>query len=187
MKKQKIQLIGLLVALIIVVGGYLAARYLVVDEDLVTTQSISEEVFHIAKENVKEVTYTVGGVYIGLINEDGIWKLKDDKSLELDQDKISDIVGFATYLNSKSVIEDPAPLDDYGLTSPEYVIKVVTNDGAEKMYYIGDKYAMGDTYFAAVEGESVVYTIADTYPNAFTTDVSELVAKQDEETETNTD
>lgn len=184
MKKQKKQLICLLLILVIVIGAYLAARYLIVDEDLVTVESVSEEVFHINKENVTEVRYTVGGIYIDLVKEGDVWKLKDDKSVELDQDKVSDLVGFASYLNSKSVIEEPASLDEYGLGSPEYIIEVYTTDGNDKCFYIGDKYVMGSEYFARVEGSDVVYTIADTYPDAFVTDIS-LLTKQEEESSDN--
>lgn len=179
MKKQKKQIIGLLIALVIVVAGYLAVRYLVVDEDLVSVESVSQEVFHIDKETLVELKYTNNQETVELIKDGENWYLKDDKSVSLDQDKVANVLGFASYLNSKTVIDTPASLSDYGLEEPVYTIWLKDASGNEKTYYIGDKYVMADEYFARVEGDNNVYTIADTYPDAFDSGKESLIAKED--------
>lgn len=179
MKKQKKQLIALVAVLVVVVAGYLAARFIIVDEDIVTVEQVSEEVFHIDKETVIEVSYTVDDVTVEFVKDGEYWALKDNKDVELDQVAVSDIVGFAAYLNSKSVIDEYDSLSDYGLDNPRYTIRVKDNDGNEKCYYIGDRYVVGDEYFARVEGEDVIYTIASTYPDAFITDLEQIVVLKD--------
>lgn len=179
MKKQKKQLIALAVVLIAVIAGYLAARFLIVDEELVQVENVSEEVFHMDKATVAEVSYTVDGVTVEFIKDGDNWVLKDNKDIELDQVAVNDIVGFAAYLNSKSVIDDYDNLADYGLDNPRFTIRVKDNAGNEKCYYIGDRYVVGNEYFAKVEGEDVIYTIAETYPDAFVTDVEQFAVIND--------
>jgi len=180
MKKQKKQLIGLLIVLVLVLGAFLASRYLIVDKDAVTVEQVSTEVFHIEKDLLKEVKYTVFGTTIDLVKDGDIWKKSDDMSAELDQDKVANVIGFASYLNSKSEIENPASLEEYGLDNPGFTVSIYTEDGTEKCFYIGDQYVMGDEYFAKVEGDNTVYTIADTYPQAFLTSLNDIFVNKEE-------
>lgn len=180
MKKQKKQLIALAAVLVFVIAGYLVARFLIVDEDLVQVENVSEEVFHMDKATVAEVCYTVDVVTVEFIKDGDKWALKNNRGIELDQVAVNDIVGFAAYLNSKSVIDEYDNLADYGLDNPRFTVRVKDNAGNEKCYYIGDRYVVGSEYFAKVEGEDAIYTIAETYPNAFVTDIEQFTVIDDD-------
>lgn len=177
MKKQKKQLIILLVLLVLVIGGYMAAKYLVSHKEVLDDSINVTEVLHLDKDSLTEVCYIHDGVTVDLVRKDNEWKLKDDENIKLDQEVISDIVGFAAFLNCRGTIEEPAALEEYGLDVPSYIVEVTDGKGVSNCYYIGDASAVDGTYFARLEGTDVVYKIAATYPQAFITDLEQLKAK----------
>lgn len=174
MKKQAKQLIGLIIALAVVVAGYFIIRYVAANQELETETINITELYHVDKESVTEVEYIHNGVDIALVRDGDTWYLKNDKSIELDQQAVGTVVGFATSLNYKTQIEEPGKLGEYGLDDPNYIVTVIDSMGVAQTYFIGDYFAIDGTYFAKLEGTDTIYTIASTYPNAFDADLEHL-------------
>lgn len=176
MKKQKKQLIALLVALVIVVAGFFVIRYVVSHQELETETVSVTELYHTDKESCTEVEYIHDGVDLDFVRDGGKWYLKNDRNTELDQDSVDSMVGFAASLNYKTKIDEPAELSEYGLDNPSYIVTVTDSMGVAQTYFIGDCFKIDGTYFAKLEGSDAVYTIASTYPNAFDADIEHYKA-----------
>lgn len=179
MKKQKKQLLILLVVLILAVVGYVVAIYKVDNVEILDEVGITS-VIKTDTASVRNVSYIHDGVTISLSKDDaGIWTLDSDKSIKLDEDKVADIVSYASNLNARTEIEDPSELKEYGLDSPSYIVSFTDGTGVQSTYFIGDRYEIEGTYFAKVEGSEKIYTITSYYPEAFITDIEQLKAQSE--------
>lgn len=181
MKKQLKQLIGLLIALAVVVGGYFIIKYVAAHQEIETETINVTELYHADKESVTEVEYIHGEIDVDLVREGETWYLKNDKDTELDQDAVGTVVGFACSLNYKTQIDEHGELSEYGLDDPSYIVTVTDAQGVAQTYYIGDYFTLEGTYFAKLEGTDTVYTIASTYPSAFDADVEHYKATEEME------
>lgn len=176
MKKQFKQLICLVVILVLFVVGYVISIYKVDNVEILDQVSVTS-VIKTDVSSVKSVTYIHDSVTVSLERDGDKWVLSDDKSFDLDQDKAADIVNYATNLNARTKLEDPSDLSEYGLDDPSYVVSFTDAQGVERVYYIGDQFAIDGTYFAKVEGDDTIYTVTEYYPNAFITDKEQLKAQ----------
>jgi len=176
MKKQKIQLLVLLVVLILFVVGYVVSIYKVDNVEVLDEISVIS-VIKTDVASVRSISYIHDGVTIGIEKDGDKWVLSDDKSFDLDQDKADDIVSYATNLNARTKLEDPSDLSEYGLDDPDYIVTFTDATGVQQTFFIGDRFALEDTYFAKVEGDDTIYTVTAYYPNAFITDKEQLLAQ----------
>lgn len=181
MKKQKKQLIILLVLLVLSIGAFYAITYLL--NTVEKTQEISNIlVFKNDVSTVSEVSYTANGTAVTLVKDNDNWILKDDQKFELDQDKAAEIVSYCTNLNAREAIETDSELSEYGLDNPSYTITYTLTDGTKGSYSIGDYFEIEGTYFAKVDGDDKIYKITNYYVDSLITE-KESLAKQAEDEE----
>ncbi|MCR5799569.1 MAG: DUF4340 domain-containing protein [Lachnospiraceae bacterium] len=180
MKKQKKQFIALLIILLLAVGAYIYFTYFRAPKIEEGSVSVTE-VFHNDVGSVKELMYMHDGVTVELTRDGDTWYLANDKSIKLDQDKVTDILRFAANLNASTTLEDVTDLSEYGLDAPDYTVSFTTSDGVQTTFYIGDFFGVDGTYFARVEGDNNVYKIVSYYADSLVMDVDQLKADTTQE------
>lgn len=160
--KQKKGLIVLLAMLLVLCGIYFAMRsYNEKQEEQKAEEEKADVVRVVDIEEPVEITYSADdGSSIALVKEDGTWYLKDDKETELVQDTIQNIADTVSGVDAEKQIEDPDPLESYGLDAPSYTVTVTGEDGTTETIYIGDG-ADEDYYMTTGDKEHVYIVTAD--------------------------
>ena len=91
----------------------------------------------------------------------GKWELTAPKPLAADQDAMTSMASTLASLNGDRVIEEKAAdLSQYGLAKPSIEVTVTQKDGKNKQLLIGDEVPTGSGFYAKLEGDPRVVTIA---------------------------
>ena len=89
-------------------------------------------------------------------DESGAWTWLDDPAFPLDQTALEDLLALPAALDAGEAVTDVQELAAYGLEAPKKYI-VVTSDGVDVAYYVGDQAADGRWYVLTPAG-TVHYT-----------------------------
>jgi hypothetical protein len=89
------------------------------------------------------------------------WELTAPKPLPADQDAVSSMMTTLSSLSADRVVEDKAgDLSQYGLIRPALALLVTEKGGKTRRLLIGDEAPTGSGFYARVEGDPRVFTIA---------------------------
>lgn len=182
MKKQRIQMIIILVLLVICACGY----YFVSHNDLEETEEVNVSTIHLTNaqaDSIENLSFYYNGELQKYTKENDIWYFESDKSLEISQSDLKNMVTYICSISPSKVISDPSGLEEYGLDNPANTISFTTTDGVTQTLYIGDYFDMDGTNFARIDGDNNVYTVASYYANTFAKNVSDLVVTEEAEEE----
>jgi hypothetical protein len=89
------------------------------------------------------------------------WELAAPEKLAVDQDAMSSMVSTLSSLSSDRLVEEKAgDLKEYGLASPGIAVVVHKKDGKKQELLIGDETPTSSGFFAKLEGDPRIFTIA---------------------------
>jgi len=92
---------------------------------------------------------------------DGKWELTAPKPFRADQDAATTLVGTLNSLSSERLIEEKASdLKAFGLNNPSLRVNVTRKDGKTTKLLLGDETPTSGGFFATVEGDARVFTLA---------------------------
>ena len=134
-------------------------------------------------DSITSITYTYEGVTTQLLKENNIWVNDDDRTMELDQDKVANLITEVNNIYSENQITDVEDLSQYGL-EPAVVTVCMKSDDAAYTLLFGDYNDAIYQNYVALEGENTVYTTIRAKCNAFESPVSDFIAEEDETEET---
>lgn len=158
MKKMKLLLIGLSVAMVALCGCSKSNDEQVNQNDEVEQEPVQEVLTSV--ENAIYVQYTDNTTTITLVNEESVWYFEGDMETWLDQATVYEIVDLVSNLESQDVVSDAGALADYGLETPAYTVLVKDGEGNETTIYIGNSLEDG-TYYATIDEKEKVYIISE--------------------------
>lgn len=184
MKKQKIQLILLAIVLLLLVGLYL----LVKKTDIFKEEEVKKETFKLIDANMDDVvgiSYQYEGEDISIVKSGDQWIYEKDPSVDLDEDKVSDMIDNATSINSDTKIEAGEDLSGYGLLNPANTITLTLTDGSSQSYYIGDQEKMSYKYYAKSSRDNNIYLVSSIYSSSVAKSIDSI--KVEEATENSED
>lgn len=93
--------------------------------------------------------------------EDGEWRITQPEALPADQQTVESLVSDVAQLDSQRLVEENATdMSGYGFENPELTVVAHRTDGDPVTLKIGDETPTGGNYFAAVEGEPRLLTLA---------------------------
>ena len=93
--------------------------------------------------------------------DDGDWKLTAPRALRADQDSVGSLLSTVSSLSSNRLVEEEAgSLSDYGLDTPTLEVEITDQDGQPKKLVLGDETPTGANYFAKLDGDPRVFTLA---------------------------
>ena len=174
MKKQKIQLIVMLVILLAFIGcffglkSYNEAKENEVDEPLYTAWSLDSE--DIATIHVVNSTDDYELEYF-----DETWYFVDDAETALTQSTVTSMISDFCDITSDKVIESPENLSDYGLETPEITVTATMTDGTTHTLYIGDLNETASLYYIMIDDSDTVYTVSSTLHTHFNKTADDLI------------
>jgi hypothetical protein len=108
-----------------------------------------------------EIKKTGGEDTIVRKNDSGNWEMVSPKPLNVDQESINSLVSSLSSLNADRLIEDKtSDLAQYGLASPSLTVAIQKKDGKTTELLIGDETPTSGGFFAKLQGDPRVFTIA---------------------------
>lgn len=94
-------------------------------------------------------------------NDAGKWEMMAPQPLRIDQDAISSMTSTLSSLSADRLIEEKAQdLAVYGLQSPALELVITQKDGKTYKLLVGDETPTGGGYYARLDGDPRVFTIA---------------------------
>ena len=172
MEKQKKQLLGLLVILIVAVIAFIVVKNLPQEEETDTTASY--EVTNLNADDVTKLVYTNENGTLTLNKDGDNWICDENRSVDIDADKVSTMVGKVASLTSENKIENVEDIAQYGLDAPSLTILV--SDGTTSYTILIGNY-----------NETVYTTNSVTITSFKSNTLEDITAEEETETETETE
>lgn len=184
MQRQKKQFLIMIILLVVGVAAYIGIR---VYNDRQEEKKAAEEeaekikVTELNRDDIIRFSYLYEGETLEFEKEDDAWYYTADKSILLDGDQISSMLGTASSLTAATEVTDYDSLADYGLEEPSNTITLQTTDTTITLY-VGDTNEMLSQYYVKKDGDDAVYLISANLSSVFGKSVSDLT-KEEEATE----
>ncbi|HXG34169.1 MAG TPA: DUF4340 domain-containing protein [Bryobacteraceae bacterium] len=121
------------------------------------------KILSIPEDQIQEIEVHKAGAEPVIVRKgaDGKWQMVSPEALPLDQDAVSSMVSTLSSLEASRLVEEKASdWSTFGLASPSVEIRVRKKDGKVQKLFIGDESPASGAYFARLEGDPRVFTIA---------------------------
>ncbi len=172
MKKQKGQLILVILILIIVSAFYGGLRYYNKNHEE-TDESITYQVTQDEANAVTEFSIINENGSLLFTKETDSWAENSDKSLSIDSAMIESMIHTAVSISSEDQIVDIQNMSEYGLDNPQIIISYTIGE-KETVIKIGDYNDMISKYYICVNDSKSLYTVDSTLQSAFSISLDEL-------------
>lgn len=191
MKKQKIQLLIMLIALIVLGGGYFGLRQYNKAQSEKEPEPEGEVIVSLEKEDIIRFSYDYEGNEYSYEKEEDTWYYAPDPELTLTQYRLTNIVSKLAELTAQDTITGVTDMSQYGLEEPQRTFSFET-ESETYTFYVGDRNDISGVYYICKPGEDTVYTVATTVVTTLNLDVQDIVEEEEsteeatatEETET---
>lgn len=185
MKKKQRQMIGMLLALVVLAAVFLGIRQYNknIASATSTTEDTQETVLDVNSDDITSFRYVYEGETYAFEKEDDTWYYTDDHSLNLNQDRIKAMILKVAPLKADQVIGNVTDMSQYGLADPERTIQYETADRSV-IINVGNLNSMTSQYYIAFPSEMKVYVVATNVVTGFNYTLEDLVEETIEATET---
>ena len=185
MKKKQRQMIGMLLALVVLAAVFLGIRQYNknIASATSTTEDTQETVLDVNSDDITSFRYVYEGETYAFEKEDETWYYADDHSLNLNQDRIKAMILKVALLKADQVIENVTDMSQYGLADPERTIQYETADRSV-IINVGNLNSMTSQYYIAFPSEMKVYAVTTNVVTGFNYTLDDLVEETTEATET---
>lgn len=184
MKKKQRQMIGMLLALVVLAAAFLGIRQYNknIASATSTTEDTQETVLDVNSNDITSFRYVYEGETYAFEKKDETWYYTDDHSLNLNQERIKAMILKVAPLKADQVIENVTDMSQYGLADPERTIQYETADRSV-IINVGNLNSMTSQYYIAFPSEMKVYVVATNVVTGFNYTLDDLVEEITEETE----
>lgn len=185
MKKKQRQMIGMLLALVVLAAVFLGIRQYNknIASATSTTEDTQETVLDVNSDDITSFSYVYEGEPYAFEKEDDTWYYADDHSLNLNQERIKAMILKVAPLKADQVIENVTDMSQYGLANPERTIQYETADRSV-IINVGNLNSMTSQYYIAFPSEMKVYAVTTNVVTGFNYTLDDLVEETTEATET---
>lgn len=185
MKKKQRQMIGMLLALVVLAAAFLGIRQYNKNAPSATstTEDTQETVLDVNSDDITSFSYVYEGETYAFEKKDDTWYYADDHSLNLNQDRIKAMILKVAPLKADQVIENVTDMSQYGLADPERTIQYETADRSV-IINVGNLNSMTSQYYIAFPSEMKVYVVTTNVVTGFNYTLDDLVEETTEATET---
>ena len=185
MKKKQRQMIGMLLALVVLAAAFLGIRQYNKNASSATstTEDTQETVLDVNSDDITSFRYVYEGETYAFEKKDETWYYTDDHSLNLNQERIKAMILKVAPLKADQVIENVTDMSQYGLADPERTIQYETADRSV-IINVGNLNSMTSQYYVAFPSEMKVYVVATNVVTGFNYTLDDLVEETTEATET---
>lgn len=185
MKKKQRQMIGMLLALVVLAAAFLGIRQYNknIASATSTTEDTQETVLDVNSDDITSFRYVYEGETYAFEKEDETWYYTDDHSLNLNQERIKAMILKVAPLKADQVIGNVTDMSQYGLADPERTIQYETADRSV-IINVGNLNSMTSQYYIAFPSEMKVYVVTTNVVTGFNYTLDDLVEETTEATET---
>lgn len=185
MKKKQRQMIGMLLALVVLAAVFLGIRQYNknIASATSTTEDTQETVLDVNSDDITSFRYVYEGETYAFEKEDETWYYTDDHSLNLNQDRIKAMILKVAPLKADQVIGNVTDMSQYGLADSDRTIQYETADRSV-IINVGNLNSMTSQYYIAFPSEMKVYVVATNVVTGFNYTLEDLVEETTEATET---
>jgi len=185
MKRQKVQLIAILVILILCIGSYvfLLKYNAKVEED---EETDDYTILTLDTDDIVKIVLETSddGEVFTLVKSDDVWSVSGDDETDIDESAVEDLLNDGETITSDKEITDVTDFEMYGLDEPALTITFTDSSDNEYKLSIGDYSSSASMYYARVNDESTVYLVDSTVYSAFNIELDDLVAEEEEDSST---
>ena len=180
MKKQKTQLIILLVVLGCAVGAYFAAKSYSSHKEA-SKKSATYTAFSLSDDDISGIqnitaANDAGGFNVNHDSKADTWTFADFPDEKVDTTQIHTMTDALSNLSSNNEIKNVTDFTQYGLDSPTMTVTITLSDGSTHKLAVGDYNNQIAEYYLRVDDADTVYTISSTIYSDFNVTTSNLVA-----------
>lgn len=188
MKKKQRQMIGMLLALVVLAAAFLGLRQYNknASADTSATEDTDETVLDVNYDDITRFSYVYEGETYSFEKEEDTWYYAEDHSLNLNQERIKAMLLKVAPLKVNQVIENVTDMSQYGLASPERTISYETADRSV-IINVGSLNPMTSQYYIAFPSEMKVYAVTTNVVTGFNYTLDDLVEETAESTEESTE
>ncbi|MEK7403787.1 MAG: DUF4340 domain-containing protein [Acidobacteriota bacterium] len=157
---------GLLIAalvLAVLAGGVWWSNKAKKAEEGKTRPDEAPKILSVPEDQIKtiEIRKSGGETTVVRKNDAGNWEMTAPKPLSVDKDAVSSMTSTLSSLSSDRLIEEKAAdLAAYGLKAPGLEVTVARKDGKTHKLQVGDEAPTGGSFYARLDGDPRVFTIA---------------------------
>lgn len=179
MKKQKIQLIVLILILAALAGAFFGVRKY---KEAQAQKPVEDEgivVFNLKQDDIVKIIYDYEGVTYEYEKVEGTWYLAEDHSQGIKQSYLSSMAMGVASIIATQALENVTDLSQYGLETPQRTIIFDTAIQRFKIY-VGDKNTMTSSYYIQLPDQpGTVYIVPQTNMNRFERGPDEIFEVQE--------
>lgn len=164
MKKQKVQLLVMVIGLIVLVAAFFGVKSY--NAHLEEKESLKSEpeytVLDLDEDEIDVFSFAneYGSYSFEKSSDDDgniSWTCLEEADLNLDSYKVSSVLKSALFIQADTCIEDVSDLEQYGLADPVVSVSITTGNGESYTLLCGDYNGITGKYYLSLDGESVVY------------------------------
>lgn len=188
MKKQKVQLIVVVVILVLCIAGYFVAGRVLQKE---TTEDEETEYIAFSFDSASLEFLMIEGERgtLELAYDSGSWSFvqeiegEDSAEYEVNDTTADAILGYLDELtSSREITVEEEDLSQYGFDDPSMTITITLDEGEQHIITFGDCNEMLDEYYFYIDDSNLVYTLESyTYNILNKSDADLAVETEDEE------
>lgn len=179
MKKKTKHLLGMVVVMFVLLGGYFALDLL--PQESGEEEDAETETVKVADFTAEDITYYCYsnpeydmGFYI---TEDGYVHYKDS-SFPVNETSVSGQLSMLGTLTAMQVVEG-TDKSEYGLDTPATSVAVTLTDGTERTFLIGDSALFEDGDYVLDVENNVIYLVDSSFSSKFNCSWSSMVQQED--------
>jgi len=166
MKKQLILILTLILLVGITAGVLLLVSNMETKQKEEKARTEQEKILISLNSNdINKINIeTSDNTYSAYLNDDGKWELENKLDFEINTYFLNSLASQLSTLTAEDIIcpLSEANLADYGLSDPENVITLYTND-TTNVINVGNVSATGDFYYVTIDGRDNVYGVSSDY------------------------
>lgn len=174
-KKQIKTLLITFLALIVLVGGYVAMTILMPEEEETEETEEDEVVYTVEEDTINKITYTNDNGTIELVLKKDKWTSPTDKACPVNEYTVDSMLSALESVKASRTIEKKdIDREEFGLDNPSLVVDFTQKDGTKTTYTLGTLNGIVNKYYFQVSGDEKAYLIDTTMYNSFDYDLLKL-------------
>lgn len=180
MKKQKIQLIALILILAALAGSFFGITKYKEAQAEKPVEEKSTALFDLVGEDVVNIIYDYDGETYQYEKAEGTWYLAEDHSQTVKHYYLNAMATGVASITVTQVLENVTDLGQYGLETPQMTIIFDTAIQRFRIY-VGDKNSMTSSYYIQLPDKpGTVYIVPETYINRFHCGPEDIIEVQED-------
>ncbi len=145
-----------------------------IQEQKENIRNSGEVILSLTEGDIRSVSWEQGGISLAFRKDGGgVWRWEDDEAFPVDAEQIGDMLSIFEAFTASFTIEKPENISQYGLDTPEGVIRLETSD---KVYTLtlGSFSRLDEQRYLSI-GDGNVYLVTVDPIDTYNVDISSLI------------